>query len=61
MFFPTSMISLMVTFRTFFPLIFSQIFSKNPSQFPVICLPVVCLVSMFLPHIIKCFGLKPGT
>jgi hypothetical protein len=40
MFFRTSMTSLMVTFRTLLSLIFSQIFSKNPSQLPVICLPV---------------------
>jgi hypothetical protein len=58
MFFPTSMIARMVQFLS---LIFSQIFSKNPSQLPVICSPVVCLVSMFLPHIVKYFGLKPGT
>jgi hypothetical protein len=61
MYFPTSMISLMVPFRIFSFLDFYQIFSKNPSQLPVICSPFVCLVSMFLPHIVKYFGLKPGT
>jgi hypothetical protein len=53
MFFPTSMTSLMVTFGPFLSLIFSQIFSKNPSQLPVMCSPVVCLVTMFLPHIVN--------
>jgi hypothetical protein len=61
MFFRTSMISLTVTFRSFSFLDFYQISSKNPSQLPVICSPVVCLVSMFVPHIVKYFGLKPGT
>jgi hypothetical protein len=61
MFFPTSMISLMVTFRTFYFPDFLADLLQNPSQLPVICSPVVCLVSMFLPHIVKYFGLKPGT
>jgi hypothetical protein len=52
MFFPTSMISLMVSFRTFSFLDFlADLSPKNPSQLPVICSPVVCLVTMFLPHI----------
>jgi hypothetical protein len=61
MFFPTSMISLMVTFRTFSSLDFLADLLQKSSQLPVICSPVVCLVSMFLPHIVNYFGLKPGT
>jgi hypothetical protein len=54
------MITLMVPFRTFSFLDFlADLLQKYPPQLPVICSPVVCLVSMFLPHIVQYFGLKP--
>jgi hypothetical protein len=44
MFYPTSMIALMVPFRTFSFLAFLADLLQNPSQLQVICSPVVCLV-----------------
>jgi hypothetical protein len=56
-----SMIALMVPFQTFSFLDFLVDLLKNSSHLSVICLPVVCLVSMFLRHIVEYFGPKPGT
>jgi hypothetical protein len=51
MFVPTSMTALMVLFRKFSFLDFLAELLKKLSQLQVICSPIVCSVSMFLPHI----------